>query len=59
MGDKTDYDRIYDQYLEERRIYLSDDVKKALRDNLMNLKFRLEAFGNANIPDFEKDDDSQ
>ena len=54
MGEKTDYDMLYREYLEKRRIYQADDPKKALRENLEDIKLRLEAYGNGNIPDFEK-----
>lgn len=54
MGEKTDYDILYREYLEKRRIYQSDDPKKALKENLEDMKLRLEAYGNGNIPDFEE-----
>ena len=54
MGEKTDYDILYREYLERRRIYQSDDPKKALKESLEDMKLRLEAYGNGNIPDFEE-----
>lgn len=57
MGDKSDYDRLYEQYLKERRMYLADDSKKALKESLTDLKFRLEAYGNGSIVDFQSKDE--
>lgn len=54
MGDKAEYDKLYEQYLKQRRIYLSNDVEQALKDDLTDLKLRLEAYGNGEIPDFNK-----
>ncbi len=54
MGEKTDYDILYREYLERRRIYQSDDPQKALRESLEDMKLRLEAYGNGSIPDFEE-----
>ena len=56
MSDKNDYDVLLGQYLKERRMYLSEDSKQALKESLTDLKIRLEAFNNGNIPDFEKKD---
>ena len=56
MGEKTDYDILYREYLERRRIYQSDDPKKSLRESLEDMKLRLEAYGNGSIPDFEKNE---
>lgn len=57
MGEKTDYDILYREYLERRRIYQADDPQKALRESLEDMKLRLEAYGNGNIPDFEEKKD--
>ena len=54
MGEKTDYDILYREYLERRRIYQSDDPQRALRESLEDMKLRLEAYGNGSIPDFEE-----
>ncbi len=54
MGEKTDYDILYREYLERRRIYQSDDPQKALKESLEDMKLRLEAYGNGSIPDFEE-----
>ena len=56
MGEKSDYDKLYEQYLKERRMYRAEDSKKALRESLLDLKARLEAFGNGSIIDFEEPD---
>lgn len=53
MGEKTEYDILYREYLERRRIYQSDDLKKALKESLEDMKLRLEAYGNGSVPDFE------
>lgn len=57
MGDKTDYDKLYEQYLKERRMYLSKDSKQALKESLTDLKARLEAYGNGSIVDFQSPDE--
>ena len=57
MDDESEYHRIYEQYLKERRMYLSDDCKKALRESLTDLKARLEAYGNGSIVDFQSPDE--
>lgn len=57
MSDKNDYDILLEQYLKERRMYLSKDSKQALKESLTDMKTRLEAFNNGTIPDFEKNDD--
>lgn len=57
MCDKNDYDILLEQYLKERRMYLSKDSKQALKESLTDMKTRLEAFNNGTIPDFEKNDD--
>lgn len=54
MDDKTDYDRLYEQYLKERRMYQAQDCKQALKESLEDMKLRLEAYNNGSIPDFEK-----
>ncbi|MCI9360299.1 MAG: hypothetical protein HFG65_04925 [Hungatella sp.] len=56
MSDKNDYDILLEQYLKERRMYLSKDSKQALKESLTDMKTRLEAFNNGAIPDFEKND---
>lgn len=56
MHDKNDYDRLLEQYLKERRMYLSEDSKQALKESLTDMKIRLEAFHNGAIPDFETKD---
>lgn len=56
MGDKSEYDKLYEQYLKERRMYLAEDSKKALKESLTDLKARLEAYGTGNIIDFETPD---
>lgn len=56
MSDKNDYDVLLEQYLKERRMYLSEDSKQALKESLTDMKTRLEAFDNGTIPDFEKKD---
>lgn len=57
MGDKSEYDKLYEQYLKERRMYLSEDSKKALKESLTDLKARLEAYGNGSIVDFQNPDE--
>lgn len=57
MGDKADYDKLYEQYLKERRMYLSKDSKQALKESLTDLKARLEAYGNGSIVDFQSPDE--
>ena len=49
MGEKTDYDILYREYLERRRIYQADDPKKALKESLEDMKLRLEAYGNISM----------
>ena len=56
MSDRNDYDVLLEQYLKERRMYLSEDSKQALKESLTDMKIRLEAFNNGAIPDFEKRD---
>lgn len=56
MSDKNDYDILLEQYLKERRMYLAEDSKQALRESLTDMRTRLEAFNNGAIPDFEKKD---
>lgn len=57
MSEKNDYDILLEQYLKERRMYQAEDSKHALKESLTDLKIRLEAYNNGNIPDFEKRDD--
>lgn len=57
MIDKNNYDILLEQYLKERRMYLSKDSKQALKESLTDMKTRLETFNNGTIPDFEKNDD--
>ncbi len=57
MGDKSDYDKLYEQYLKERRMYLAEDSRQALKESLTDLKARLEAFGNGTIVDFKSPDE--
>ncbi len=57
MGDKSDYDKLYEQYLKERRMYLAEDSRQALKESLTDLKTRLEAFGNGTIVDFKSPDE--
>lgn len=57
MDDKVEYDKLYEQYLKERRMYLSKDSKQALKESLTDLKVRLEAYGNGSIIDFQSPDE--
>lgn len=54
VGEKSEYDVLLEQYLKERRMYLANDSKQALKESLEDLKIRLEAFNNGTVPDFEK-----
>lgn len=56
MSEKNDYDLLLEQYLKERRMYLAEDSKNALKESLTDLKTRLEAYNNGTVPDFEKRD---
>ncbi len=57
MGEKNDYDILLEQYLKERRMYQAEDSKQALKESLTDMKTRLDAYNNGNVPDFEKKDD--
>ncbi len=59
MGGKNDYDILLEQYLKERRMYQAEDSKQALKESLTDMKTRLDAYNNGNVPDFEKKDDEQ
>ncbi len=56
MGEKNDYDILLEQYLKERRMYQAEDSKQALKESLTDMKTRLDAYNNGNVPDFEKKD---
>ncbi len=57
MGEKNVYDILLEQYLKERRMYQAEDSKQALKESLTDMKTRLDAYNNGNVPDFEKKDD--
>ncbi len=56
MGEKNDYDILLEHYLKERRMYQAEDSKQALKESLTDMKTRLDAYNNGNVPDFEKKD---